>query len=95
MGVTEQSKLDLHEHLMPLDISKFYKQQMIFDDDRKRYGFIPMMALCSAGQLAALMSESFCMYSCANDVLVNGNTLLSNEQIEMLVLLRVNRAFMK
>ena len=39
----------------------------------------------------------FCerVLSCANDVITDGNTLLSDEEIEMLVVLRMNREFMK
>ena len=33
--------------------------------------------------------------SCANDVLTEGNTLLSDEELEMLVVLRMNRKFMR
>ena len=55
------------------------------------------MASCSKGQLGALNAESFCEHvlSCANNVLTEGNTLLSNEELEMLVILRMNRDFMK
>ena len=60
-------------------------------------GYIPLMASCSSGQLGALNAESFCerVLSCANDVLTEGNTLLSDEELEMLVVLRMNRKFMK
>ena len=45
----------------------------------------------------ALNAESFCerVLSCANDVLTEGNTLLSDEELEMLVVLRMNRKFMR
>ena len=35
------------------------------------------------------------MLSCANNVLTDGNTLLSDEELETLVVLRMNRGFMK
>ena len=59
--------------------------------------YIPAKASCSKGQLGALNAESFCerVLSCANDVLIEGNTLLSNEELEMLVILRMNCDFMK
>ena len=49
-------------------------------------------------EIGALNAESFCervLTSCANDVLTEGNTLLSDEELEMLVVLRMNREFMK
>ena len=41
-------------------------------------------------------SLSFCerVLSCANDVLTEGNTLLGDEELEMLIILRMNREFM-
>eukprot|EP00965_Chrysotila_dentata_P194822 6176609-Pleurochrysis_carterae.AAC.1 len=35
------------------------------------------------------------MLSCANVVMTDGNTLLKDDELEMLVLLRINRAFMR
>ena len=52
------------------------------------------MACNSTGQLGALSAESYCerVLSCANNVVITGNTLLSDEEVEMLVVLRMNRA---
>ena len=54
------------------------------------------MACNSVGQLGALSAESYCerVLSCANNVVTKGNTLLSDEEVEMLVVLRMNRDFM-
>ena len=67
------------------------------DAERKIYGFIPLMAACSYGQIGALNAESFCERAlrCAGHVLNEGNTLLSDEELEMLVILRMNRDFME
>ena len=55
------------------------------------------MASCSFAQLGALNAESFCerVLRCAGHVLTDGNTLLSDEELEMLVILRMNRKFME
>ena len=55
------------------------------------------MASCSYGQIGALNAESFCerVLRGAGHVLSEGNTLLDNEELEMLVVLRMNRDFMK
>lgn len=62
------------------------------NDDR--YGNIPQMA---AATLGALNAESFCerVLRCAWHVLTEGNTLLGDEELEMLVVLRMNREFMR
>ena len=82
---------------MQLDIGRLYKHVEGVDQGRKLYGWIPLMASCSTGQLGALSAESYCerVLSCAKNVLVKGNTLLSDEEVEMLVVLRMNRGFMQ
>ncbi|KAL1503334.1 hypothetical protein AB1Y20_011386 [Prymnesium parvum] len=82
---------------MCIDIGKLYRHVRSMDQDRKLYGFIPDMAASSSGQLGALNAESHAerILSCANNVLVEGNTLLHDEELEMLVVLRMNRDFMQ
>jgi hypothetical protein len=55
------------------------------------------MASSSRGQIGALCAESFCerILSCANDVCSEDNTGLGCEEINMLVVLRMNREFME
>ena len=55
------------------------------------------MATASHGQIGALNAESFCERTlrCAGHVLTEGNTLLADEELEMLVILRMNRNFMQ
>ena len=79
--------------LVPLDIGKLYKSGKLAD---KRLGLIPHMASCSKGELGVLNAESFCerVLSQSNCVMTEGNTLLSDEELEMLVILRMNRDFM-
>jgi hypothetical protein len=93
----EGASLDLVEDLMRLDVGKLYNEVTRTDLGRKLFGFIPLMASSSSGQLGALSAESYCerVLSCANNVLVTGNTLLSDEEVEMLVVLRMNREFMQ
>ena len=49
------------------------------------------------GVMGALNSEGFCerMLSAAGLVLTEGNTVLKKEEMEKLVLLRMNKEFMK
>jgi len=55
------------------------------------------MASSSGGQIGALCAESFCerILSDANDVCHEGNMLLDTEEINMLVVLRMNREFIE
>ena len=88
--------LDVVADLMPLDVGQVYRKLTDTDRDRRLYGLIPLMASCSYGQIGALNAESFCerVLRCAGHVLTEGNTLLSDEELEMLVILRMNRDFM-
>ena len=65
-------------------------------EGRKLYGYIPLMANSSAYQIGALNAESFCerVLRCAGHILTEGNTLLGDEKLEKLVILRMNRRFM-
>lgn len=80
--------------LMQVDIGKLYAAMEQQND--MPYGYLPLMAGCSVGQLGALNAESFSerVLSCANNVLHCGNTLLSDEEVEMVTVLRMNRDFM-
>jgi len=83
---------------MYIDIGIVYKWiSEVKDPSQSLFGLIPLMASCSVGQLGALNAESFCerMLSCANLVMTDGNTLLSDDELEMLVILRMNRNFME
>jgi hypothetical protein len=89
--------LDLTEDLMRLNVGDLYTHVEKVDTGRQLYGYIPLMASSSSGQLGALSAESYCerILSCANNVIVKGNTLLGDEELEMIVVLRMNREFMQ
>ena len=67
------------------------------DADRKLYGYLPKMATTSRGSIGALMASSFPerVNSPGNQILTKGNTLLSEDEINKVVVLRMNRSFMK
>ena len=64
------------------------------DPTREHFGFIPYMAKSYLGHLLA---ESFCerIISHANIVLNKSNSCLNPEEMGQLVVLRMNRGFMK
>ena len=70
---------------------------IVNDPERVKYGLLPLMASCSDGEIGALNAESFSerILSNANDVMTSGNTLLGDEELEMLVVIRMNRDFME
>jgi hypothetical protein len=55
------------------------------------------MAIASEGMMCAVMAASFCEHvnSCANLVVTEGSSLLSQEAIDKIVVLRMNKVFMK
>lgn len=85
--------LDMIRDLMGLDIGVLYKSL----ESESKFGFLPLMASCSKGQIRALNAESYAerVNSCGKLVLTDGNSLLSDEETEMLVTLRMNREFME
>ena len=90
--VDENKRVDLVvADLMPLPVGKLYKDW----STTPKFGYLPRMAQASKGQIGALNAESFCerCLSCANAVMTDGNTLLSNEEVEMLTILRMNEQF--
>ena len=83
--------------LMPLNVGPLYKKIIESDPEGRAYGKLPLMAECSTAQIGALNAESFCerVISCANLVVTDGNTLLDDEEVTMLTVLRMNREFME
>jgi hypothetical protein len=63
------------------------------DPSRKKFGCLPYMATCSRGSIVSSFAER--INSGTNFVLAKGNTLLSSEEINVLVVLRMNCEFMK
>ena len=80
--------------LMGMNICVFYKG---LDEGSSNFGHLPGMASCSKGQLGALNARSLCerCLSCANLAAIDKNTLLLDEEVGMLVDLRINLDFME
>ena len=84
--------------LMLLPVGKVYKNIIAAGNaEDPTYGFLPLMAGCSKAQIGALNAESYAerVLSAANLIVTDGNTLLHDDLIEKLVLLRINRDFIK
>ena len=67
------------------------------DPDRAFFGYLPKMATTSQGSIGALLFASFCerINSYANQVLTSGNSSLGPALIDKIVVLRMNKKFMK
>jgi len=80
-----------------LNLGYVYKQIEKLDTDKRAQGWLPLMASSSGGQIGALCAESFCehIFAEANDMCHDGNALLDTEEINMLVVLRMNREFIQ
>ena len=88
-------KLEWRE-LWDVDVGLVMKQEIIDKDpDGTIYGYLPQMATFSKGSIGCLLASSFCerINSCANQVVTDGNTWLSDKEMEMVVMLRMNGPF--
>ena len=92
--IRDPSSPDMLE-LMGMNISALYRR--LEENDHSQFGHIPVMASCSKGQVGALNAESFCerCMSCANLVVDEGNTILLDEEVTMMTVLRMNVEFME
>ena len=79
---------------MKVDIGVLFRSIQRQDSQRVKFGLIPHFAACFLGKCKA---ESFSerTYRCTKDVLTEGNSLLSDKEMNMVVLLRMNRKFME
>ena len=74
-----------------------YRKIEASDPLRRVYGWLPRMAHASKLQIGALMAESFCERTlrAAGHIISEGNTLLSDAEVEKLTILRMNREYME
>ena len=82
-------EVDSADHLLPLNIGKLYIQA----HQSNKYGYLPLMASSSKGQLGALMAESYCerVISVGNMISTDRNVVLNDDELEMLVVLKMNK----
>jgi len=93
--VGKDTKLTWRE-MWEINVISIMKEDFIEKDkDRKKYGWLPKMATCSKGSIWSLLASSFCerINSCANQALTLGNAILSDGEMEKLVMCRMNEDF--
>jgi hypothetical protein len=86
------------KHLWKSDMGVVMRDYFFKDDvDGSKYGHLHKMTVASKGMMVSLMVSSFCerINSCANLVCTKNNGLLSDDEIDMVVTLRMNRDFMQ
>ena len=84
--------------LWHVDMGKVMKHLCLGPDpNRELYGFLPKMATTSQGSIGALPASSYAerVNSVANQILTVGNSVLGPDEINKVVVLRMNREFMK
>jgi hypothetical protein len=88
------SKLCPIKQLMRLDVGSIYKA---LESETEKYGFLPTLARSSQANIGSLPAESFCerCISAGGLIVTPARTLLSDEEVDMLVVLRMNREFME
>lgn len=74
-------------------MGKLYKK---IEGDSK-FGYLPFISRSSRCNIGALAAQSVCerIISAGNIVMTDDNSLLGDEELDMLVALRMNREFMK
>ena len=94
----QDGDIDLMD-LLPLSIGKVYNQTIKEDkgETTPNYGLIPLMANTSKFQIGCLNVESHNerMIYLVNDIMTESNTLLSDDEIDMCVVLCINSEFME
>jgi hypothetical protein len=91
-------KFDMIDDLLHLPLGILYRHiTKVFDTDQSQFGLIPFMATSTRFQIGALLSEGYCerVLSHCKLVMPLGRTLLSIEELEMCVILRMNQRFMQ
>ena len=90
-----EGPLDVIDHLLrvPINVAPLYKNLI----DSGKYELIPLIADASPNTIGALNAESFSerVISAANLIMDEGNTALAEDELEMMVVLRIAREFIK
>ena len=83
--------------LWSVDMSLVLNHLAELEKKKPKFGHLLKMVITSRGSIGALLAQSFCerINSAGNIVMTQGNTLLGDEELNMLVVLRMNRFFMK
>ena len=94
--VENEESVDTIDDLLTLNVLKGLYHDLIEDPDDCGffclYGYLPRLALCYIG---ANLASSFCerVNSCAKNIMTHDRTMLSDEHLEKLCYLRMNRDY--
>ena len=80
-----------------LDVGPIYRKLMEEDPLRKKFGWIPLLAHSSLGQIGSLSAESFCerMMSVGKFIMPIHSTRLGSDEVDKVMVLRMNREKIK
>ena len=81
--------------MIAVDMGKLVLCMIEMDPTREKFGVLPYTATGSCASISKMLAQSFAerLNSAGNLVLTKGNTLLGDEEVSMLVTLRINREF--
>ena len=81
---------------MPLKTRVVYNHITELDVERKIYGYLPIMKICSNGHIGDMDSESYSerVNLMGKLVLTDVNSLLGDEETEIIVVICMNRDYM-
>ena len=81
---------------MALDMGKLILRMIENDPTREQFGFLSYMSMGSCASISKMLAQSVAerVNSAGNLILTKSNTLLGDEEVSMLVTLRMNREFM-
>ena len=87
---------DLLDDLIEADITIILDAMIRSDPDRATFGYLPYMATGSKASCGSFLASSYAerVNSAANLILTKGNMLLADDEVDMCVVLRMNRTFM-
>ena len=102
LDIPKTGDIDPLKHLLKADMGQLMGKISKQEDKReeqgnpRKYGHLPKMAIASKGSIASLLASSFCerVNSVAQRLITKENTLLSSEEICILVKLRMNKEFL-
>ncbi len=94
ISIKEDTPVDIVADLLTLKVGSMYTEMS--KDLNLKLGYLPVMAQASKVQICMLNAKSLCErgLSFVNLVMTDGNTLLSDEETEMVTVLRMNKEFM-
>ena len=95
-NISNGQSINVMDYLKGYDMGKLLNHVVRQDPDMKKYGLFLKIATTSNESIRAILASSFCkrINYVANQVLNKGNSIISDEDINMLDILIMKKEFM-